>query len=187
MLEKKRKGFLGPIGDDLPSLVPLVFALIIFFSTFTYAMNSMDSRNEDFDADLATLGIARIMRSNGYITGYEDFRRLCGNINVSGLNYEVALVETELTYDESNYAGYEDQRFSGVDILDLRIFDSTPNIKDDEEDRKASEFFCSNIPISELPELIEIGQRLSSRVFPIVLEDAKIAKPMFLVVITWRP
>ncbi|MBS3057079.1 MAG: hypothetical protein J4415_00450 [Candidatus Diapherotrites archaeon] len=182
MLEKKHKGFLGPIGDDLPSLVPLIFALIIFFSTFTYAMNSMDSRNEDFDADLATLSISRIMRSNGYITGYEDFRRLCGNINVAGLNYEVALVETELTYDESNYSSYADPEYSGVDILDLRVFDSTP---ENEDDPDASEFSCSNL--SELPELIEIEQRLSSRVFPIVLEDAKIAKPMFLVVITWRP
>ena len=181
----KQKGFLGPIGDDLPSLVPLIFALIIFFSTFTYAMNSMDSRNDDFDADLATLNIARIMRSNGYITGMDDFKRLCGMINVSGMNYEIALVETELTYDETNYASYDDPQYLGVDIFDLRIFDSTPDEKDDEEDRKNSEFSCSNLP--ELPELIEVEQRISSRVFPIVLEDAKIAKPMFLVVITWRP
>ncbi len=176
---------MGPIGDDLPSLVPLIFALIIFFSTFTYAMNSMDSRNNDFDADLSTLNIARIMRSNGYITGIDDFRRLCGMINVSGLNYEVALVETELTYDESHYSGYDNQEYQGVDVFELRIFDSTPDEKDDDEDRKKSEFFCSNL--SELPELIEIEQRISSRIFPIVLEDAKIAKPMFLVVITWRP
>ena len=178
----KQKGFLGPIGDDLPSLVPLIFALIIFFSTFTYAMNSMDSRNDDFDADLATLNIARIMRSNGYITGMDDFKRLCGMINVSGMNYEVALVETELTYDEKYYASYDDPRYLGVDIFELRVFDSTP---DNADDADASKFSCSNLP--ELPELIEVEQRISSRVFPIVLEDAKIAKPMFLVVVTWRP
>ena len=178
----KQNGFLGPIGDDLPSLVPLIFALIIFFSTFTYAMNSMDSRNDDFDADLATLGIARIMRSNGYLTGYEDFKRLCGMINVAGLNYEIALVETELTYDERNYSGYDEPEYAGVDVFELRIFDSTP---EDEDDQDASVFSCSNL--SELPELIEVEHRISSRIFPIVLEDAKIAKPMFLVVITWRP
>lgn len=178
----KQKGFLGPIGDDLPSLVPLIFALIIFFSTFTYAMNSMDSRNDDFDADLATLSIARIMRSNGYLTGHEDFRRLCDMINIAGLNYEAALAETELTYDEKNYAGYDPPGYQGIDVLELRIFDSTPENADDQD---ASEFSCSNL--AELPELIEVEQRLSSRVFPIVLEDSNIAKPMFLVVATWRP
>jgi len=176
----KQKGFLGPIGDDLPSLVPLIFSLIIFFSTFTYAMNSMDSRDDDFDADLATLNIARIVRSNGYITDHNDFARLCDMINVAGLNYEVALIDTNLTYKPENY---DSREYEGVNIFDLRIFDSTPSNADDQD---ASEFLCTNLP--EVPsDFSRIAQRLSSRAFPIVLEDANIAKPMFLVVITWKP
>ena len=53
ILLKSRKGFIGPIGDDLPSIIPLVFALIVFFSGFYLTMNVFESKQNDFDSDLA--------------------------------------------------------------------------------------------------------------------------------------
>src|SRR3989344_5883926 len=87
------KGFIGPVGDDLPSLIPLLFGLVMFFSTFTIAFNAFDSRNAEFDNDIAVMRVSRILQSNSYIYSYKNFRELCDTIGDVNVNFVAGISE----------------------------------------------------------------------------------------------
>ena len=42
----KRKGFIGPVGDDIPSIISILLALGLFFSGVTYSLNSFNDKEE---------------------------------------------------------------------------------------------------------------------------------------------
>ena len=86
-----KRGFIGPIGDDLPSLIPLLLGLVIFFSTFTFAFNAFDARNADFKDDVAVLRISRTLQSNSYIHSFESFSGLCAQIDVVNIKYAAGI------------------------------------------------------------------------------------------------
>lgn len=39
-----KKGFIGPLGDDLPSLIAIMLALTLFFSGLTFAMQTFNTK-----------------------------------------------------------------------------------------------------------------------------------------------
>ena len=43
-----KKGFIGPIGDDLPSVIAVMLALGLFFSSVRYALNAYDQKIDNF-------------------------------------------------------------------------------------------------------------------------------------------
>ncbi len=165
-----KKGFIGPIGDDLPSLIPLLFGLVIFFSTFTVTFNAFDQRNAEFNNDVAVMRISRTLQSSSYISSYENFSGLCRQIGVVNLKY---------------VAGISEDAANGRDvssIFDVSFFS-----------KGGKTFYCSNITesspekISDFLSLKEsVDTKVVSRIFPIVVEDDKIVKPMHLFVVAWK-
>ena len=57
-----QRGFIGSIGDDIPSLIPLTFALVIFFAAFAFAFNAFDQKQNDFDQKFALLRIGQTLK-----------------------------------------------------------------------------------------------------------------------------
>ncbi|HLC92709.1 MAG TPA: hypothetical protein VJH23_03305 [archaeon] len=170
------KGFVGPIGDDLPSLIPLLFGLVIFFSTFTLAFNAFDARNADFKDDLAMMRISRTLQSNSYIYNYNNFHSLCDQVGPVNLKF-IAGISPDAQESSSE---------AKIDIYDIKFFKSGGDF-----------FYCSNIdPLPGSGDELGIGDFLSAegsdgkkivtRIFPIVVEDNKIVRPMHLYVVAWK-
>ena len=170
------KGFIGPIGDDLPSLIPLLFGLVMFFSTFTLTFNSFDARNIEFNDDIAVMRVSRVLQSNSYIYGYDNFENLCDNLGVVNLDF-VAGISSQGTDSSAAIA---------KNIFEIEFF------KNDGDEI----FYCTNTEaepernepkISDFISLQEATQtKVVSRIFPIVVEDDKIVKPMHLFVVAWK-
>lgn len=171
---KNARGFLGPLGDDLPSLIPLIFALIIFFSAFTSAFNTFDKKNAAFQAELEVFSIASAMRADSYIAGYEGFQERCRRITASDVKYKIGIIELPLRVDDGvsriNPLAPDFYLFpSGIDKFECRENDIYPT---------------------------ENSRNIIVRIYPIALElkdDTKthitsgfIVRPMLLVVITWN-
>ena len=167
------KGFIGPIGDDLPSLIPLLFGLVMFFSTFTMTFGSFDARNTEFSCDVSVMRISRTLQSNSYIYNYNNFQDLCDNIGLVNVNY---------------VAGVSSQAAEQVDIpniFEVEFFENT-----------AGAFYCSNVvpdDLSDPPKISDflttndaIDETIVSRIFPLVVEDDKVVKPMHLFVVAWK-
>ncbi len=167
------KGFIGPIGDDLPSLIPLLVGLVMFFSTFTLTFNSFDDRNQEFDNDVAVMRISRTIQANSYIFSHDNFLENCNQIGTVNLNYVAGLSEQGVKREEID------------SIFDVQFFSN-----DD------GPFYCisQNLNTSEpepgVSDFLSITQAVDyqvvSRVFPIVLEDNGVVKPMHLFVVAWK-
>ncbi|MDD3159825.1 MAG: hypothetical protein PHQ98_02565 [Candidatus ainarchaeum sp.] len=88
-----QKGFIGPIGDDLPSLVPIVFALLLFFTIFTATMDTFAKKNKTFEENLSSIALARQLRGDSLILDYDQFKSRCDLANLTNysFNYSVAI------------------------------------------------------------------------------------------------
>ncbi len=88
------RGYLGPIGDDIPSLIPIIVGLITFFSAFTFTLNEYNQRSQSFSADRDTLIIANALKGDSYLSTFEEFDNACQGLRVRGSNYASAVVES---------------------------------------------------------------------------------------------
>lgn len=169
---KSVKGFIGPIGDDLPSLVPLLLALVIFFSTFTFSWQVFESRNTGFESDLGALRIARVLKSNSYIASVDEFNDLCDSLIVSDLHFRAGLSD-EATNTETGFQGFALKTLKFVDL-------------DGEESTTDDVFVCSNSEENFSDEKFVEGKNFLVKIYPVVLEQDKIVKPMHLIVVIWQ-
>jgi len=169
------KGFIGPIGDDLPSLIPLLFGLVMFFSTFTLTFNSFDRGNAEFNDEISVMRIARVLQSNSYIYDINNFYELCDEIGVVNMDF-VAGISSQATDDSAPLI---------ETIFDTPFYESVDT---------SEYFFCTNTgvdsPNPKISDFLSLGQaidlKLILRIFPIVVEDDKIVKPMHLFVVAWK-
>ena len=168
------KGFIGPIGDDLPSLIPLLIGLVMFFSTFTLTFNSFDERNQEFDNDLEVMRLSRTLQANSYIYSYDNFEQLCNQIGVVKLNYVAGLTDQAILQNTEAFKG---------SIFDIQFVQGETGAVF----ACASDKSISPDKVSDYLTLAEsIDRTVVTRIFPIVLEDEKIVKPMHLVVVAWN-
>jgi len=182
----KSNGFIGPIGDDLPSLIPIVFALTIFFASFNAALLAFDQKNSSFADDLDALKVARIMRSNGYIVNKQNFDQLCSLVEVRALHFVAGIAELNTTPEDSldPSKNYNFTFFNGSELKPLSdLFYTVPE----------GTFYCTNLKdISEFDAGILQNRNAIVRVYPVILEKERpndlgiIASPMQLVVVAWR-
>lgn len=171
-----KKGFLGPIGDDLPSLIPLLFALMLFFYVFTFAWNAFDQKGQLFDDALAAMRVGSTLKGNNYLRDFGEFQENCAEaLSVKRVKFMAGL----LPLSTGPVSG---QPFPGIDL---------ETIESDFFEHDDQKFLCSNVDLLEdSPGLESSG--LVIRSFPVALEfkdqatNAFYVKPMLLVVVTWR-
>ncbi len=174
---KSSKGFLGPIGDDLPSLIPLVFALSVFFAAFTSTWTVFDTNSKAFDDNIAVLRIASIVKGNSYISDYEVFVERCEEAkSLRGIRFKAWLLPLETE---------EDKHFGGIEIVN-----PIPYVDPRDSDKI---YFCTNATQKEIDIFKPQDIGPPPRFFPVALEmDYKesgerhfFVKPMLVVVIAW--
>jgi hypothetical protein len=156
------KGYLGPIGDDLPSLIPLMFALVIFFSAFYVTVSTYNERTLDFESDIAVVQVSASLRGTGFVSSLQDFKRSCSALNVRRPFFSAGLMKL----DEE------------VNVFDL----------DGSYLSEGTELFkCSNTDETLTEEkAISLGSRIVSRVYPLILQQQERNIPVKLVVVAWR-
>ena len=167
----RKKGFIGPIGDDLPSLIPLVFALMMFFYVFTSTWNIFDQRSRVFDDRIEALRVSNFLKGNYYLQNVEEFNQKCTEAkSVNRIKFFAGLLPL------STGPG---QEFSGI---------SLGSLEDDFFGEGEGKFLCSNV--EEAPRADTPGMVIRS--FPVALEFQNAStglfyvRPMLLVVVTWR-
>ncbi len=55
------KGFIGPVGDDIPTILIIVMAITLFFAGFGYALQLYSEKNERLMMLKASLDISRAL------------------------------------------------------------------------------------------------------------------------------
>ncbi len=70
-----KKGFIGPIGDDVPSLIAIILAMGLFFTGFLHAMDVYNQKIVDMEALKGSVEIARAVLGEG-ILSYDDWSNI---------------------------------------------------------------------------------------------------------------
>ena len=169
-LSKGQKGFIGPIGDDLPSLIPLLFALVIFFYVFNFTWSEFDKHEREFSNALAILRVSNSLKGNNYLSGSGQFKERC----------EIAKANRTMKF------------FSG--LLELPTGPGIlPQVVDIEGIINGDIDFFMDFECTNTDDLPVIGaDDPIVRFFPVALEfynsgnDRFYVRPMLLVVIAWK-
>lgn len=116
---KTQRGFIGAIGDDLPSLVPIFFSLLIFFATLSFVFITLNERNSYLERYFESISISRKVLGSSFYSGYTDFEEKVANLTtperyVVGLIYDPNLLGTQVlnkdyfvqTFNYNNNAEY---------------------------------------------------------------------------------
>jgi len=79
----KEKGFIGAIGDDLPSLIPIFLGLIIFFSVFLSTYNTYKSNTSLYSLRQEAISISMTIKSEPLISDYNHFQKICNKVSTT--------------------------------------------------------------------------------------------------------
>jgi hypothetical protein len=82
-----KKGFIGPIGDDLPSLIPIVISLLLFFTIFSITLNAYNSKNSDITKQTLMISASREIKGDSMILSYDQFQERCDRLKLKYYPY----------------------------------------------------------------------------------------------------
>lgn len=102
-----KKGFIGPIGDDLPSILGIVLALGLFFAGISYSLNAYNQKIDNLKTMKGAIEITRVITKDGFITDVDNpaIRELAGSVAESyGLQYKAVLDPNMETVKCAGYA-----------------------------------------------------------------------------------
>ncbi|MFA6329652.1 MAG: hypothetical protein WCX64_03130 [Candidatus Micrarchaeia archaeon] len=109
-----RRGFIGPIGDDIPSIFPLMAGIILFIATLIYANDEFNAKNSAINLRKAGLDMAYIVVEKGYVN-QGGFDETCEDLlkpSAKKNNVFFAVMLRDCTTDPS-------ESFAGTEICSL--------------------------------------------------------------------
>ncbi len=184
-----QKGYLGPIGDDIPSLIPIIVGLLTFFAGFTYTLNEFNLRSQSFTADRDTLLIANSLKGDSYISSFHEFDIACQNIRVRGINYAAGIVEStqwNLIQQEAQQALSSGSTHDPpLSFIANHFFGVLDPITGQTNLLSCSSGIPPPITQADLANIL-VNRPYVVLIFPIALEISTAVIPATLVVITWR-
>ena len=72
------KGFVGPLGDDIPGVFPIVLGVVLFVSSLLYANAQVQNANAQMNLHSSGLSLSYLVSQNAYLTP-SDFQTDCQN------------------------------------------------------------------------------------------------------------
>lgn len=203
LVPKNQKGFIGPIGDDLPSLIPLTVALLIFFAAFGFAFTHLEEKKMSFDQRLLLLSVGKTLKRDGLIDSFEKWETACNSLEVTRYKFRAVVfsISTNPGATFHNYEFFSDwqkpavpgELFSGTN--NDRVFAMTVN--GTKKLLACDNFSESPFPFDSPSQLDEIfsskglAQNTLRVNFPIAVldEDSNphpVIRPAILAVMVWQ-
>jgi hypothetical protein len=172
------KGFIGPIGDDLPSLIPIMVALIVFFTIFATTLATFNSKNSIINKQVEMTSVARELKGDSLLLNVADFQSKCNGVRVKRYPYNfIAAIypsDRDLSKAISNFASISSSSggISSFTPDDLYIF----NEKNTEGDYV---FYYCNYQQAGSKPFTGKEKQFAMKYYPIAVQT-KIADPAFI-------
>jgi len=164
----KGRGFIGPIGDDLPSLVPIVVALLLFFTTFTLALNTYNTKNAFLNQQTEMTSVARELKGDSLILGVDWFEEKCAALKMKRYpsNFIAAIYDSDV--DMSSIMA----DFLGLSSSSPTVELSTATLLKSVSQRDASlkPFYCEYKKIGAQPFAAGTKKRYQVRFYPVAVQ-----------------
>ncbi|MEK6959164.1 MAG: hypothetical protein AABW59_03915 [archaeon] len=82
-----KKGFLGPIGDDLPSMIPIVMSLALFFMVFGATFSTYNTKNATIRQQFELTSVARELKGDSLLLSVDQFEQRCNDVKLNTYPY----------------------------------------------------------------------------------------------------
>jgi len=169
---KTKKGFIGAIGDDLPSLIPIFLGLIIFFAVFLSSYNTYKTNTGLYSLEQEAISISMILKSEPLISDYNIFMKTCNKVSTNK-KWNAFIVDLPLDVNQQEVLNINNiNQLYGQQI---KIFIDDPQKK----------YICDN-NLENLTYILNINDSITKKItylYPITLQDGKYAKPARLYVV----
>ncbi len=66
-MKMKLKGYIGPLGDDIPSIFPIVFSILIFTGTIIYANQLISDKAKQLEIRDGLISLSYLVTEKGFI------------------------------------------------------------------------------------------------------------------------
>jgi len=165
----KKKGYIGAIGDDLPSLIPIFLGLTIFFSVFLTTYNVYRNTTDLYSIKNDAISIAGTIKEDPLFTDYNSFIKICGKINTK-YNWNTFVIPLDLNTEQ----------YSGFQVSDIHEDVFLKQWEDPENG-----FFCGNQTIDELKDALIKKDVIIYR-YPVTVQQKFFVAPAWLFVAIWR-
>ena len=83
------RGFIGPIGDDLPSILVLLVSLSLFFSSLSFALNSYNDKFVNFNKLKGLMAVGDFILSKGLLPSSTTALSLKNDVKPIALSYDL--------------------------------------------------------------------------------------------------
>jgi len=173
---KNKKGFIGAIGDDLPSLIPIFLGLIIFFAVFLSTYNTYKTSTGLYSLEQEAISISMILKSEPLIPDYNLFMKTCNKVSTNK-KWNAFIIELDL-----NTELQDTLKINSPDEIyntQIKTFQEPPPIS------KINKYICDDNK-DNLIELLNTSDATTKKItylYPITLQDGRYAKPARLYVI----
>ncbi|MFH0905704.1 MAG: hypothetical protein V1824_00015 [archaeon] len=173
-MHNSKKGFIGAIGDDLPSLIPIFVGLVIFFSVFQNTYTVYKKNSDLYSLEQEAISIASSLKQEPVIANYEGFTKSC-NLISSTVNWDAFVVDFDINTD--NYT-----IITANNLEDKIVFEKVKNSFGVFEDKK---FICNDM--ATLSEILEKrDKKIIINMYPLTLQKELYIKPVRLYVVAWK-
>lgn len=99
---RNRKGFMGPIGDDLPSLLMVILAMGLFFSAVLFVFDSYNQKLGKIRLAEGALEAARVATAEG---AFEKTAELAEDVQKTADSYGISVkFDKDITCDKGEYS-----------------------------------------------------------------------------------
>jgi len=165
-----KRGFIGPIGDDLPSLIPIVTGLVIFFSIFVLTLNTYNEKNNYLEKQIDMTSVARDLKGDSLILNWSQFNDRCSAMKVKRYPYSFIIAVYGANVDLTKVV----QEFKDASLLTGEEInngvDEFSFLKQEIVGGSTMSFYCNYLKIGG-KEFSDNKRQYSIRFYPIAIQQ----------------
>ncbi len=165
-----KKGYIGAIGDDLPSLIPIFLGITIFFAVFLNTYNVYRNNTDLYSLRNDAINISAIMKEEPLISDRNQFLKSCQRVNTK-YNWNAFITPAHL--NSQNYEGLSPNDLNN-NVL-LRHWDSSVT----------DYLICSNDGLDILKNALKTKD-VTIYKYPISVQEKFYVAPAWLYVVVWK-
>lgn len=169
---KNIKGYIGAIGDDLPSLIPIFVGLTIFFAVFLNTYNVYRNNTDLYSLRNDAINISGIIKENPIISDQNQFIKTCERVKTK---YNWNAFVTPLDLNSQNYKG-----LTVGDLDDENIMKHWA-----ETGTNPRKLICNSEGLDELKNAL-LTKDVTVYKYPITVQQQFYVEPAWLYILVWK-
>ena len=171
-MNKNKKGYIGGIGDDLPSLIPIFVGLTIFFAVFLNTYNVYRNNTDLYSLRNDAINISGIIKENPLISDQNQFIKSCNRVKTK---YNWNAFVTPLDLNSQNYKGLTINDLNDENIM--KHWAETAN--------SPRKLICNKEGLDELKTALQTKD-VTVYKYPITVQQQFYVEPAWLYVVVWK-